>query len=158
MCMHWRAVLAGVAWGVGYLALIYLLPPLERVGLAAAPLALGAGPLAGAAAGALARGGPAESTRHGLFAGALTGAAFAAAFWHVLAVPRFDTLTPLGNGGAFYAAKLTFAYSAGEFPILSRYPGRAVGAIALAGAAAITLLGSYAGYAADAREDVAFIG
>lgn len=155
--MHWRAVLAGVAWGGGYLALCYLLPPLERVGLAAVPLALGAGPLAGAAAGWLVRGGPAESTRHGLAAGALTGLVFAAALWHVIAVSRFNTLTPFGHGGAFYAAKLTFAYSAGDFPVIAQYPGRAAGALALTGGTAIALLGSYAGYAADNRDTVQFI-
>jgi hypothetical protein len=156
--MYWRAVLVGVAWGVGYLALCYLLPPLERVGLVAVPLALGAGPLAGAAAGWLTRGGPAESTRNGLVAGALTGLVFAAALWHVIAVSRFNTLTPFGHGGAFYAVKLTFAYSAGDFPIIARYPGRAAGALALVGGTVIGLLGSYAGYVADGRETAEFIG
>lgn len=155
--MHCRAILAGVAWGVGYLALCYLLPPLERAGLVAVPLALGAGPLAGAAAGWLARGGPAESTRHGLAAGALTGLVFAAALWHVIAVARFNTLTPFGHGGAFYAAKLTFAYSAGDIPIVARYPGRVAGALSLTGGTVTALLGSYAGYVADARENAEFI-
>jgi hypothetical protein len=155
--MHWRAVLVGVAWGVGYLGVCYLLPALERVGLVAALLLLGAGPLAGAAAGWLARGGRAKSTRHGLFAGAVTGLAFAAAFWHVLSVSRFNSLTPLGRGGAFYALKLTFAYSAGDFPIISTYPGRVAGGLALAGGVAIALLGAYAGFVADAREEAEFI-
>ncbi|MFB6207334.1 MAG: hypothetical protein ABEJ05_12505 [Haloglomus sp.] len=156
--MDWRAVLAGVGWGAGYLVLLYLLPPLERVGLVAVPLALGAGPLAGAAAGRLARGGPAERSRHGLFAGILTGLVFAAAYWHVLSVSRFDSLTPFGRGGAFYAMKLGFVYSAGDFPLLARYPGRLAGALALLGTAAIALLGGYAGYVAHARDDVEILG
>jgi len=156
--MHWRAVLAGVAWGVGYLGVCYLLPPLERVGLVAALLLPGAGPLAGAAAGWLARGGPAESTRHGLLAGAITGLVFAAASWHVLSVSRFNSLTPFGHGGAFYAVKLTFAYSAGDFPVVARHPGRVGGAIAIAGAAVITLVAAYAGYVASVRETVEFLG
>ncbi|PSP97553.1 hypothetical protein BRC89_11165 [Halobacteriales archaeon QS_4_70_19] len=155
--MHWWAVLTGVAWGVGYLALVYLLAPLESVGLVAVPLVLGAGPLAGAAAGWLARGGPAESTRHGLLAGSLTGLAFAGAFWHVLSVSRFDSLTPFGNGGAFYAAKLTFAYSASDFPVVAAHPGRIAGALAVGGAVILALLGGYAGYVADAREEARFI-
>lgn len=155
--MHWRAVLAGVAWGVGYLALIYLLPPLEAVGITAVPLALGAGPLAGAAAGHLVDGDRAESIRHGLAAGALTGLAFAVAFWHVVSVARFNTVTPLGRGGAFYAAKLTFAYSAGDISLFSQYPGRSAGALAMAGGAAIALLGGYSGYVSDKRDSVEFI-
>jgi hypothetical protein len=155
--MHWRAVLVGVVWGVGYLALCYLLVPLERVGLAAVPLVLGAGPLAGAAAGWFTDEGPTKSTRHGLFAAGLTGLAFAAVFWHIVSVARFNTLTPFGHGGAFYAAKLMFAYSAGDFPFVSANPGRAAGALAIAGAVAITLLGSYAGYVASVREHVKFI-
>jgi hypothetical protein len=155
--MYWRAVVAGVAWGVGYLACCYLLPPLEAVGVVAVPLALGAGPLAGAAAGRLSPGGPAESTRYGLAAGALTGLVFVAAFWHIVSVARFNTVTPLGRGGAFYAAKLTFAYSAGDVSLIARYPGRAAGALALAGGTAIALLGSYAGYAADRRDRTQFI-
>ncbi|WP_276261552.1 hypothetical protein [Haloglomus litoreum] len=155
--MHWRAVLAGVAWGVGYLGVCYLLAPLERIGLVAAPLLLGAGPLAGAAAGWLAHGGPAESTRHGLFAGAVTGLVFAAAFWHVLSVSRFNSLTPFGHGGAFYALKLTFAYSAGDFAVIAAAPGRVAGALAVAGAVATTLLGSYGGYVAATRENISFI-
>lgn len=154
--MHWRAVLAGVAWGVGYLAVLYLLAPLERVGLVAVPLVLGAGPLAGAAAGWLARSGPTESARHGLFAGVLSGLAFAAAFWHVLSVSRFNSLTPFSHGGAFYALKLTFAYSAGDVAVIAAYPGRVAGALAVAGAVAIALLGGYAGYVAATREDVEF--
>lgn len=155
--MHWRPVLTGVAWGAGYLALVYLLAPLERVGLVAVPLVLGAGPLAGASAGWLTGGGPAESTRHGLLAGSLTGLAFAGAFWHVLSVSRFQSLTPFGNGGAFYAAKLTFAYSAGDFPFVAANPGRVAGALTVAGAVTIALLGGYAGYVADAREEAKFI-
>jgi hypothetical protein len=155
--MHWRAVLVGVAWGVGYLGVCYLLPALERVGLVGALLLLGAGPLAGAAAGWLTPNGPAESTRDGLVAGAVTGLAFAAAFWHVLSVSRFNSLTPLGHGGAFYAVKLTFVYSAGDFPIISAHPGRVAGGLALAGGVAIALLGAYAGFVADAREDVEFM-
>lgn len=155
--MHWRAVLVGVVWGVGYLACCYLLPPLEAIGVVAVPLALGAGPLAGAAAGRLSPGGPAESTRYGLAAGALTGLVFAAGFWHVVSVARFNTLTPVGRGGAFYAAKLTFAYSAGDIAFFSRYPGRSAGALAMAGGVAIALLGAYAGYVADVREEVAFV-
>jgi hypothetical protein len=148
-------------WGfgvLGYLGVCYLLPALERVGLVAGLLLLGAGPLAGAAAGWLAGGGPAESTRHGLFAGAVTGLVFAAASWHVLSVSRFNSLTPFGHGGAFYAVKLTFAYSAGDFPIIARHPGRVGGAIAIAGAAVITLVAAYAGYVAAVRETVEFVG
>ena len=155
--MHWRAVVAGVVWGVGYLACCYLLPPLEAVGVVAVPLALGAGPLAGAAAGHLSPGGPAEGTRYGLAAGALTGLVFAVGFWHVVSVPRFDTLTPVGRGGAFYAAKLTFAYSAGDVPLFSRYPGRSAGALAMAGGTAIALLGGYGGYVVEVREEVEFV-
>lgn len=155
--MDWRAVLTGVAWGVGYLALLYLFPPLERVGLAAVPLALGAGPLAGAAAGWFSRGGPAESARHGLLAGACTGVAFAAAFWHVLSISRFRSLTPLGNGGGFYALKLAFVYNAGDYAVVTRQPGRVAGALAFTGAAAIVLLAGYAGYVADRRNSVEFI-
>lgn len=156
--MHWRAVPVGIAWGVGYLAVCYLLPALERVGLVGALLLLGAGPLAGAAAGWLTPEGPAESTRDGLVAGAVTGLAFAVAFWHVLSVSRFNSLTPLGHGGAFYAVKLTFAYSAGDFPFIARHPGRVGGAIAIAGATVITLVAGYAGYVASVRERVEFVG
>jgi hypothetical protein len=156
--MHWRAVLVGVAWGVGYLAVCYLYPALERVGLVAGLLLLGSGALAGAAAGWLARGGPAESARHGLLAGAVTGVVFAAAFWHVLSVSRFNSLTPFGHGGAFFAVKLSFVYSAGDFPVIARNPGRVGGAIAIAGGAVITLVAAYAGYVASVRETVDFIG
>jgi hypothetical protein len=155
--MRWSAVLTGVALAVVYLGVLYLLPPLEGVGLAAAPLLLGAGPLAGAGAGALVADDTTRSARHGLAAGAVAGVVFALAFWHVLSVPRFDTLTPFGRGGAFYAAKLVFVYSAGDLPIIARHPGRMAGALALGGAAAIALLGAYAGHAVAAREEIAFV-
>ena len=155
--MYWRAVVAGVAWGVGYLACCYPRRPRVPAGARGGRRPRGGGPRGGAAAGGLPPGGPAESTRYGLAAGALTGLVFVAAFWHIVSVARFNTVTPLGRGGAFYAAKLTFAYSAGDVSLIARYPGRAAGALALAGGTAIALLGSYAGYAADRRDRTQFI-
>lgn len=148
--MNWRAVGAGVGWGVGYLGLCYLFAPLARAGPGAAALLLGAGPLAGAAAGWLSADGPARSTRHGLAAGAPVALAFAGLFW-------YSMVTPFGAGGAFYAAKYTLATSAGDLPVIARRPTLVVAGLTAAGTVGIAGLSTYASRVADRREHVRFI-
>jgi hypothetical protein len=141
---------AGVAWGVGYLGLCYLFTPLAGAGLAAVVLLLGAGPLAGAAAGWLSGAGAARSSRHGLAAGVPVGLAFAALFW-------YSMTTPFGAGGAFYAAKYTLATSAADFPIIARRTTLVVVTLTVGGAVGLAGLATYAGRVAEHREEVRFI-
>lgn len=140
----WRAVGVGVAWGLGYLAVLSV-PVFSNLRWLAVPLVLATGLLAGAAAGGLAGRGVHEGGRHGLISGGLTGAGFAVALWVTFS-------TPGATSGVFWSLEYLLATSAGRFPVVATHGRLVVGALAVLGGLAIALLGEYAGRRAPARE------
>jgi hypothetical protein len=144
MPLDWRAISAGVAASLAYLAALALLPGLERVRLAGVPLVLATGLVAGAAAALVADDGPLAGAWHGLLAGSLGGAAFA-----VVLVAVFSANEPYG---VFYGLNYVLALSAGDVPVVATHGDAVVAALAGVGWALITLLGVYAGHAAPRRD------
>lgn len=138
-----RAVVAGTAAALAYLAVLALLPGLERVRLAGVPLVLATGLVAGAASGLVADDGPVAGAWHGLFAGSLSGAAFA-----VVLVTVFSSNEPYG---VFHGLNYVVALSAGEFPAVVTHGRAVVAGVAGGGWGLIALLGVYAGHAAPRR-------
>lgn len=144
MGLDWPAVGAGVAWGVGYLALLSV-PVFSGVRLMAVPLVLASGLLAGAAAGRLARRGDAAGGRHGLAAGLFTGSCFAAGFWTALSTPGLSV-------GVFYGLNYLLATSAGSVRVVATHGPLVVSTLAVLGGTAVALLGYLAGREAPKRE------
>jgi len=149
MALDPRAVVAGTAAALAYLAVLALLPGLERVRLAGVPLVLGTGLVAGAAAGLVADDGPVAGAWHGLLAGSLGGAAFAVAL-----VTVFSLNEPYG---VFHGLNYVVALSAGAVPVVATHGRAVVAGLAGGGWALIALLGVYAGHAAPRRNDGALI-
>lgn len=144
MALDWRAVSAGTAAALAYLAVLALLPGLERVRLAGVPLVLATGLVAGTASGLVADDGPLAGAWHGLLAGSLGGAAFA-----VVLIAVFSANEPYG---VFYGLNYVLALSAGDFPVVATHGRAVVAGLAGAGWALIALLGVYAGHAAPRRD------
>lgn len=140
--LDWPAVAAGVAWGVGYLALLSI-PVFSGLRWIAVPLALASGLLAGAAAGRLARSDGAEA-RHGLAAGLLTGGCFATGFWVALSTPGLSV-------GVFYEFNYLLATNAGRMGVIATHGPLVVSLLAVLGGAAVALLGYLAGREAPKR-------
>lgn len=144
MALNWRAVSAGTAAALAYLAVLALLPGLERVRLAGVPLVLATGLVAGAASGLVADDGPLAGAWHGLLAGSLGGGAFA-----VVLVAVFAANEPYG---VFHGLNYVVALSAGDFPVIATNGELVVAGIAGGGWAAIAALGLVAGRRAPLRE------
>jgi hypothetical protein len=149
MALDWRAVSAGTAAAFAYLAVLALLPGLERVRLTGVPLVLATGLVAGAAAGLVADDGPLAGAWNGLLAGSLGGAAFA-----VTLVTVFSINEPYG---VFHGLNYVVALSAGDVPVVAKHGRAVVAGIAGSGWALIALLGVYAGHAAPRRDGSALI-
>lgn len=149
MSLDWRAVAAGTGAAGAYLAVLALLPGLQRVRLAGVPLVLATGLVAGAAAGLVADDGPVAGAWHGLLAGSFGGAGFA-----VTLVTVFSLNEPYG---VFHGLNYVLALSAGDVPVVARHGRAVVAALAGVGWAGIALLGVYAGHAAPRRDGSALI-
>lgn len=143
MGLDWPAVGAGVAWGVGYLALLSI-PVFSGLRLMAVPLVLASGLLAGAAAGRLARRDDAAGGRHGLAAGLLTGSCFAAGFWMALSTPGLSV-------GVFYGLNYLLATNAGSVRVIATHGPLVVSTLAVLGGTLVALLGYLAGREAPRR-------
>ncbi|MFC6942930.1 hypothetical protein ACFQE8_23730 [Salinirubellus sp. GCM10025818] len=151
MGLDWPAVGAGVAWGVGYLALLSV-PVFSALRWAAVPLVLASGLLAGAAAGGLARHDDDEAGgRHGFTAGLLTGTCFAVGFWVALSTPGFSV-------GVFHGFNYLLATSAGRVGVIATHGPLVVSALAVLGGATVAGLGYLAGREAPRRgADAGFV-
>lgn len=143
MGLDWPAVAAGVAWGMGYLALLSI-PVFSGLRLMAVPLVLASGLLAGAAAGRLARRDDEDGARHGLAAGLLTGTCLAAGFWVALSTPGLSV-------GVFYGLNYLLATSAGRVRVIATHGPLVVASLAVLGGVAVALLGYVAGREAPRR-------
>lgn len=143
MGLDWPAVGAGVAWGVGYLAVLSV-PAFSGLRWTAVPLVLAAGLLAGAAAGRLARRDPDAGGVHGLVAGLLTGTCFAAGFWLALDTPGMSV-------GVFYGFNYLLATSAGRVSVIATHGPLVVASFAVFGGTVMALLGFLAGREAPKR-------
>ena len=143
MGLDWPAVGAGVAWGVGYLALLSV-PVFSGLRWMAVPLVLASGLLAGAAAGRLARRDDEAGGRHGLAAGLLTGTCFAAGFWVALSTPGLSV-------GVFYGLNYLLATSAGRVGLVATHGPLVVATLAVLGGATVAGLGYLAGREAPRR-------
>ena len=143
MGLDWPAVGAGVAWGVGYLALLSI-PVFSGLRLMAVPLVLASGLLAGAAAGRLARRDDAAGGRHGLAAGLITGSCFAAGFWMALSTPGLSV-------GVFYGLNYLLATNAGSVRVIATHGPLVVSTLAVLGGTLVALLGYLAGREAPRR-------
>jgi hypothetical protein len=143
MGLDWPAVAAGVAWGVGYLALLSI-PVFSALRWAAVPLALASGLLAGAAAGGLARRDDGAGGRHGLIAGLLTGTCFAVGFWVALSTPGLSV-------GVFHGFNYLLATNAGRVRVIATHGPLVVSTLAVVGGATVAGLGYLAGREAPGR-------
>ena len=144
MDLDWPAVAAGVAWGVGYLALLSV-PVFSGLRWTAVPLVLASGLLAGAAAGRLARRGDDAAGRHGLAAGLFTGICFAVGFQVALSTPGLSV-------GVFYGLNYLLATSAGRVRVVATHGPLVVSSLAVLGGATVGLLGYVAGREAPKRD------
>ena len=143
--LDWPAVAVGFAWGVGYLAVLSV-PVFSGLRLAAVPLVLASGLLAGAAAGRLARRGDAAGGRHGFAAGLLTGACFTLGFWTALSTPGLSV-------GVFHGFNYLLATSAGRIRVIATHGPLVVSTLAVLGGVAVAALGYVAGREAPKRGD-----
>jgi hypothetical protein len=143
MGLDWPAVGAGIAWGVGYLALLSV-PVFSGLRWAAVPLVLASGLLAGAAAGRLARREDEAGGVHGLVAGLLTGACFAVGF-------RLALDTPGWSVGVFYGFNYLLATNAGRVRVIATHGPLVVSTLAVLGGATMGVLGFLAGREAPKR-------
>lgn len=143
MDLDWPAVAAGVAWGVGYLALLSV-PVFSALRWTAVPLVLASGLLAGAAAGRLARREDAAG-RHGFAAGLVTGGTFAVGFKVALATPGLSV-------GVFYGLNYLLATNAGRVRAIATHGPLVVSSLAVLGGALIGLFGFLAGREAPRRD------
>lgn len=141
-----RAVAAGVALGGLYVAILLWLPGMERARLAAIPLVLATGLVAGAGAGIAADAGPRSGGWHGLAAGTLVGAGVAATILYTFSIPG-------AASGAFYAANYLLATSAGEFSVVAQHGPLVLAVLAGIIWGGIAALGLYAGRQAPLREE-----
>lgn len=140
-----RAVAAGVGLGALYVAALLWFPGLERARVAAVPLTLATGLVAGASAGLLADDGPRAGGWHGLLAGSAAGGLVAATTVYTFTVPG-------AASGAFYAMNYLLATSAGTFPVVAARGPLVLAVLAGLGWAGIAALGLYAGRRAPLRE------
>lgn len=148
--MDMRAVATGVILGGVYVATLLWLPGMERARLAAVPLLLATGLVAGAGAGLAADNGPRTGGWHGLAAGTLVGAGVAATILYTFIVPG-------AASGAFYAANYLLATSAGQFSVVAQHGSLVVAVLAGLVWGCVAALGLYAGRQAPLREDVGVI-
>lgn len=140
-----RAVATGVALGGLYIATLLWLPGMEQARLAAVPLMVATGLVAGSGAGLAADAGPRSGGWHGLAAGSLVGAGVAATLFYTFTVPG-------AASGAFYAANYLLATFAGQFPVIAQHGPVVLAVLAGLVWAGIAALGLYAGRQAPLRE------